>query len=98
MEYENELALIQKMRKDAYTLSPLMMLCIVVATISQVLFPVLTPVFTIILFAMFYNRINVAAHAPCPRCHEPYGSKSKLVFGVGGNSCQNCGLELDGLS
>ena len=41
-----------------------------------------------------YRKMVKAAHAPCPRCREPFGDARPWPLSVGGPCCQYCGLSL----
>ncbi len=94
-EYEEKLNLIRKFREDAYKLDTVILLILVLGIISQYLISFLAPLFGVLAFLVFYKRLEKAAHYPCPKCCEPFGTNTKIVLGVGSASCQNCGLNLN---
>jgi hypothetical protein len=94
MEYRNELNKIIELRRKALYPNLWIIICTIIAAISNYFHFVLTPILVLIVFYLFYKNIVKAAHAPCPRCGEPFGTKNKLPLGVGGDRCQNCKLEL----
>ena len=95
MEYEGGLVLIKGKRREIYSSSLPIAVCIFAGIGAQFIFAPLSPIFGALAFALFYKRLVVTAHLPCPKCHEPFGSKSNFVLGSGTDSWQNCGLGLD---
>ena len=94
MNYKAELTEIVRLRKEAYSPDLPIIIAIALGAGNTYVFPVLTPAFGIIAGFLFYKKIIKAAHAPCPRCKQPYGTSSKWPIGVGANQYQNCDLEL----
>jgi hypothetical protein len=95
-EYEKELEVIRHLRKDVYKLDVSILIMLGLGVLSQFLIPVITPIFGILAFFIFYKKLQNTAHYPCPRCLESFGSPAKVVLSVGSLSCQSCGLNLDG--
>ena len=95
MEYEGGLVLIKGKRREIYSLSLPIAVSIFAGIGAQFIFAPLSPVFGALAFALFYKRLVDTAHLPCPKCNEPFGSKSNFVLDPGMDSCQNCGLGLD---
>ena len=94
MNYEHDLTEIAKLRREAYSLDlPIIIVC-GLGIASAYITPMLAPVFGIGVGWIFYKKLMRAAHAPCPKCKQPYGTSSKWPIGVGVNHCQNCKLEL----
>ncbi len=94
MEYKVELAEIQKLRKEAYSLDLPIILALILGMACSFIIPTFTPLFGVFAFFLFYKKILKAAHAPCPRCNHRYGTASNWPIGVGLYNCQNCNLEL----
>ena len=96
MSYQKELEIIIEARRTDYSLSLPIIVCLTLALISNFVFPFLAPIFGILAFVFFYKRRISIARLPCPRCHEPFGTKSVIVLGVGSSECENCKLSLYG--
>ena len=94
MEFESELQSIIEQRKLLYRLDAPIIICLIIAVAAQYFLPIMSPVFGVLAFALFYRRIYRAAHSPCPRCNAPFGSAAKVILGPGTNECQNCKLAL----
>lgn len=92
MEYKSELQEIQELRKRVFRIDGLAIVVIVIAIILQPLIPFAAPILGLMLFLRFYKKMAYAAHYPCPRCGEPFGTNSKIVLGLGMDKCQHCGL------
>ena len=92
VDYDKELEVIRYLRSDVYKFDIYLLILIALGVLSQVLIPVIVPIFGSLAFFLFYKKLRAAAHYPCPKCMEPFGSKSWFVWGVGTSSCQNCGL------
>lgn len=95
MEYKSELQKIQEIRKRVFRIDGPTILVIVAAVIVQPFIPFAPPILGVMLFLHFYKKMEYAAHYPCPKCGEPFGTKSKIVLGPGTDRCQHCGLRLD---
>jgi hypothetical protein len=93
-EFETELAFIIEARKAAYKPTLLLLVLIAAGFVVEYYFASIGALFGIAAFVIFYKRLSAAAHLPCPKCSEPFGSATKLPLGVGSESCQNCGLNL----
>lgn len=96
MPFESELNIIVEKRKAVYRFDWPIVVLLLLAGISQTYMPFFTPLLALTAFVLFYRKLVEAAHIPCPKCFEPFGTKSKVVFGVGSEQCQNCGLSLHG--
>lgn len=94
-EFESELALIIEARKEAYKPTSLLLALIVVGFVVEYYFANIGALFGIAAFIIFYQRLSAAAHLPCPKCGEQFGSATKFPLGVGSEECQNCGLNLN---
>jgi hypothetical protein len=94
MEYEEELKKIQHLRSAVFRLDVVAIVILVLAVALQLVIPFAAPVLGVVLFFYFYKKLAYVAHYPCPRCGSPFGTKSNIVLGVGGDSCQNCGLSI----
>lgn len=94
MNYKSELVEIGRLRKEAYSPDLPIIITIALGAANTYLFPILTPMFGIFAFHLFYRKLIKAAHTPCPRCKQPFGTASNWPLGVGVNQCQNCELEL----
>jgi len=92
--YEDELHIIKQLRSGVYKLDVPILLMIALGAISQVVFPFIAPLFGLLAFLIFYRKLLYVARYPCPKCHASFGCSSKIVLGFGGNTCQNCGLNL----
>jgi DNA-directed RNA polymerase subunit RPC12/RpoP len=95
MEYKSELQKIQEIRKKVFRIDGLSIVVIVLAIVVQSFVPFAAPILGVMLFLHFYKKMEYAAHYPCPRCGEPFGTNSKIVLGLGADKCQHCGLRLD---
>jgi len=96
MSYQTELDLIFEARQKEYSLSLPMVVCLVLGFMSNFIVPLLVPIFGILAFAIFYKRRISIARLPCPRCNEPFGTKSYIILGGSPPECENCHLSLDG--
>ena len=94
MKHSSRYTEIIKLRKSVFVLDMSILMVLALGVASQFLVPLITPVFGIIAFFIFYKKLIKAAHVPCPKCEEPFGTSSKWPLGIGGNKCQNCGLEI----
>lgn len=94
-EFKVELGKIRALRKDVYKLDTPILCALGLAVLSQFTFPIIAPLFGFVAFFIFYKKMANAAHYPCPKCQAGFGSSSNVVHGVGGDSCQNCGLNLN---
>lgn len=95
MDETKKLNEIIEARKTAYQLTPPIILCLLLGVLALGTLPLGAPVFGILAFGIFYIRLVSIARMPCPHCHHPFGSSSLFVLGVGTNSCQNCGVNLN---
>lgn len=91
---EQQLSELSRMRKTAFRPTAPILLLILVGAAAQMTVPGSGAFFGGLAFILFYRRLAAVAHAPCPRCREPFGTKSKYPVGVGPAKCQNCGLSL----
>lgn len=94
MEFEREINNIMELRKEAFRPTLAILILLVLGFLSQILFVSIGLIFGLLAFMLFYKSIVRAARAPCPRCGESFGTKSNIVLGVGGDSCQSCGLNI----
>ena len=94
MEFEEELKKIQQLRREVFRLDAVAIMILILAVALQLVIPFAAPVLGVVLFLYFYKKLAYVAHYPCPRCESPFGTKSNIVLGVGGDSCQNCGLSI----
>ena len=83
-----------ELRKNAYKLDAPLIVLLIAGLASSYFSQVVAGAFGIACFAYFYSKVRRAAHAPCPRCGEPYGSSWKYPIGVGSDYCQSCQLPL----
>ena len=56
--------------------------------------PVVSTIFFLSSCILWYKKALKVARIPCPKCAKPFGSNSTIVLTVGGDKCQNCGLDL----
>lgn len=94
MSYRKGLDAIVQARRDAFKLSPAIVFCLAAGVIVGNYVSFLAPIFGIAAFGIFYRRLWLATKISCPRCSEPFGTDSKVVFGVGTHCCQNCSLSI----
>ncbi|TQV71094.1 hypothetical protein FLL45_22465 [Aliikangiella marina] len=94
MKFAKERNEIIEKRKAVYRLDMPIVVLILLAGFSQTYVPFMTPILVVTAFIIFYRKLHSAAHSPCPKCLQPFGSKSKYVISVGKDNCQNCGLSL----
>ena len=95
MEYQAELNFIDQQRKGVYRVTMPIGLTLLAAVLGRIVFPPVAPLFGIVAFGLFYYKMYSVAKIACPKCRQPFGVKSNLVFGVGTNHCQSCGLRLN---
>ena len=94
MSLEIELNKIIEKRRAVYKLDIPIVALLLLGGVSQTYAPFFVPLFGLIAFALFYRKLLEAAHFPCPKCFQSFGAKTKFVFGVGTDQCQNCGLSI----
>jgi len=94
MEYKEGIQNIIYLRKKAYSFSLPIVIILLLAILVNSFLPALSPLLGTMAFLLFYKNILKAAHEPCPKCNEPFGTKSKFVLGVGTEKCQNCSLSI----
>ncbi|HCG5600742.1 hypothetical protein ACEV74_24160 [Vibrio parahaemolyticus] len=94
MSFKKEIDEILEARKSDYTLSKPIIVSIVLGVIAEFTIPILAPFFGILAFVFFYRRRIAIARMPCPRCKNPFGTKSNIVLGVGTSECETCKLSL----
>ena len=94
MEFEQELNHIVELRKGAFRPTITILSLLALGFLLQFLFLPLGLVFGFLAFALFYKSLTQAARMPCPRCGEPFGTKSNIAIAAGGDACQNCGLSI----
>ena len=94
-EFKSELKEIIEARKAVYRPSFLLLAVIIAGVIVEYFLPSIGAIFGVIAFVIFYKRFSAAARLPCPRCHQPFGTATKVPLGLGGEQCQNCGLNLN---
>jgi hypothetical protein len=94
MSFKNELNEILEARKSDSTLSMPILLSIVLGVVAEFTIPILAPVFGILAFVFFYKRRIAIARLPCPRCKNPFGTKSHIVLTVGNSECETCKLSI----
>jgi hypothetical protein len=78
-EHEKELEIIRRLIKNVYKLDMPILITLGLGVLSQFFIPVITPIFGVLAFFIFYKKLQNAAHYPCPRCLEPFGSSTKIV-------------------
>jgi energy-coupling factor transporter transmembrane protein EcfT len=93
-KYTSKLSAIVKARKTIYKLSPLLLVLLGGGLVSNHFVPGAGAFFGVAAFFVFYKRLVVVAHMPCPKCGQPFGTASPIPLGVGTNHCENCGLSL----
>ena len=94
MSFKNELNEILEARKSDHTLSMPILLSIVLGVVAEFTIPILAPVFGVLAFALFYKRRIAIARMPCPRCKNPFGTKSNIILAVGTFECETCKLSI----
>lgn len=82
------------LRHAAFALDIPIIVVLIAGVLSAGVSKVLPPLFGVIAFALFYRKLLKAAHAPCPRCKNPFGTNARWPLGVGTEQCQHCGLAL----
>lgn len=92
---EKQLNKIRIYRSDAFKLDIPILIAIMIGFGFSAISPILSGIFGMVAFGMFYKKLMKAAHEPCPRCEHPFGAGMKFPLGVGTNRCQNCGLSID---
>ncbi|OUR89317.1 hypothetical protein A9Q81_21900 [Gammaproteobacteria bacterium 42_54_T18] len=93
-KWVDQLSAIKRLRKDAYRLDSKIIIMLAAGVVLSGISPGLAWIGGVPAFFLFYRKVVKSAHAPCPRCKEPFGVAQKWPLGVGGDECQNCGLEL----
>lgn len=96
--YRDELDHILALRRRVYRLSGMewvfflvgWLACLVLGSWGVVVF--LALIIPIVL--RWYRRLKTAAHYPCPRCGEPFGTASSIVIFWGAEVCQSCSLSI----
>ena len=94
-DFENELKVIQQLRKNVYQLDTPILIMLFLGLVSTWIIPSAAIVFGVLAFIFFYKKLRYTAHYPCPRCGSPFGTEAKIVLGVGSDSCQNCNLKIN---
>ena len=91
---EEGLQRIRDARKQTFSLDRKTLLLLVACVGFGLFFKPIGIGIGIFLMYQLLQKIKDTAHIPCPKCGEPFGSKSTFPLGVGGAVCQNCGLHL----
>jgi len=91
---EEGLRKIREARKETFKPDGKMFLLLVAAIGFGAIYAPIGIGIGIFLFYSLLQRIKNTAHLACPKCGEPFGSKSSFPMSVGGDVCQNCGLHL----
>jgi hypothetical protein len=91
---EERLRKIREARKETFKPDGKMLLLLVAAIGLGAMYVPLGAGIGVIMMYFLFQKIKNTAHIPCPKCGEPFGSKSSFPLGVGGSVCQNCGLHL----
>ena len=96
LKYENGLKEIRQQRGTVNSLDSPMLVLIGPMILTAVFAPPIAVFLCFVILYVYYSRLKRAAHHPCPKCAQPFGTSSRIVLGVGADSCQNCGLSLWG--
>ncbi len=94
MKYKKEIDSLKEKRTKAFHLDFLLTVFLLAGTVGQIFLPVISPFFGFIVFAIFYRRLLKIVHTPCPRCKEPFGTKSNFILSIGPNKCSSCELKI----
>jgi hypothetical protein len=94
MNYKKGIDQILQARRTEYALSLPIVSCLILALLANMFLSFLTPIFGVLAFVLFYRRRLAIARIPCPRCKEPFGTRSWLLLSSGSNKCTNCQLSI----
>ena len=82
------------LRKSAYRLNLPIIILLAIGIIMQINIPGSNAIFGLLIFVVFYRRIIMIAHYPCPQCKKPFGTSAAFPLGIGSDFCENCNLSL----
>jgi len=85
---------ILSMRRAVYKIDGVSAAFIVAAIALSFVSRTLAIIVALVLGGIHYGRLRAAAHYPCPRCSEAFGTAAAWPIGFGGGVCQSCGLGL----
>ena len=92
--HAEQLSRIIKARNSLYQFDFVSIVLLAAVLISGALVPIIAPLFGLMLFAFMYHKLVKVARIPCPRCGKPFGTRARIVFGVGTENCESCELPL----